>query len=114
MATAITIGIVVLVILNCAAATTDAVLPATNSANPAVWMHHCCRRVVIVTVWMHHRCHRVVDDGVAIVVINSDAIRVDATEAPPILPSGMMDPTVSVVASATEEEEYNGCDGADP
>ncbi len=68
------------------------------------------------------------------VVNNDDAVVADAPAAPPLPPSGAMDPTaaaltktcdgtaaatttamvVTAMAMATEEEECDGCDGAHP
>ena len=64
------------------------------------------------------------------VVDNDDAIVADAPAAPPLLPSGMMDPTAATLtkthddtaaatamataAMVTEEEECDRCNGADP
>ncbi len=68
------------------------------------------------------------------VVNNDNAVVADAPAAPPLPPSGATDPTaaaltktcdgtaaatttamvVTAMAMATEEEECDGCDGADP
>ena len=111
-ATAIAIGVVVVIIPIHAAATTDTVLPATDSATTVqVRCHHCCVR-----------------GPVSGVVVN-DAVAADAPAAPPLPPSGAMDPMASATAKtrdstvlavatvtsvATEEEDYNGWEGADP
>jgi len=109
--TAIAIGIMVFVIPIGAAATIDT----------AIWTRCCCRRV-----WAP--IGGVVDDDNAIVA--------DAPAAPPLPPSGATDPTAAALtkthvgtaaATATamamavtatvmgaEEEECDGCDGADP
>ena len=74
-ATAIAIGIVAVVIPIRTAATTDAVLPAVNSA--AAVREHC------------HHCR--VRAPVGSVVVNDDAIAADAPEASPLSLSGAMD-----------------------
>lgn len=97
----IAIGIVVVVIPVRAAATTDALLTAANSA-AAVRAH----------------CH------VGGVAVNNNAVPSDALAAPLLPPSGAKDPmamatmktrdsTASAVA-ATEEEEYNRWEGTNP
>jgi len=110
-ATVIAIGVMVAAIPIRAAATTDAILPAANSTT-AVPAH--CRR-----------CR--VGGPVGGAVVDDDAVAADAPEAPPLPPSGVMDPTAAgttktcdgtasavatVTAAAMEEEEYN--DGRAP
>ena len=107
--TAIAIGVVVFVIPIGAAATIDV----------AIRMR-CCHRHVWAPIG------GVIDDDNAIVA--------DAPAAPPLPPSGAMDPKAAALtktrggtaaatatataatatAMATEEEECNGCDSADP
>jgi hypothetical protein len=107
-ATVIAIGIVVVVIPVRAAATTDALLTAANSA-AAVRAHCHCSRV---------------GGHVGGVAVNNNAVPSDALAAPLLPPSGAKDPmamatmktrdsTASAVA-ATEEEEYNRWEGTNP
>ena len=79
----------------------------------------------------YERCHHVWAP-IGGVVVDDDAVVADAPAAPPLSPSDVTDPmaaaltktrdgTVAVTATAaaatamaTEEEECNECDGADP
>ncbi len=121
--TAIAIGVMVIFIPIRTAATTDAVLPAADSA-AAVRVH----------------CHPCPFGGlIGGIVVNNNTIAVDALAASLLPPLGAMDPTatsttktldgtaaataaapapaaMAATATATEEEEEecDGCDGADP
>ena len=125
--TVIAIGVMVIFIPIRTAATTDAVLPAADSA-AAVRVH----------------CHPCPFGGlIGGVVVNDDTIAADALAASLLPPLGAMDPTATsttktldgtaaatatapapaaTAATATtteeeeeeEEEECDGCDGADP
>jgi hypothetical protein len=118
-ATAIAINVMVVIIPNHAAATTDAVLPAVNS-DTAVWAR--CRPCRI-------------GGPIGGVVVDDDAVVADAPAAPPLPPTDATDlmavtmmkthnGTVSAaamvmamakaMAAATEEEEYKGWEGANP
>ena len=85
-ATATTIGIMAVVIPIRTAATTDAVLPAANSADA-----------------VRERCHRCrVGGPVGGVVVDDDAVAVDAPEASPLPPSGAMDPTAAATTKTLD------------
>ena len=106
MARTIAIGVVVIIIPIHAAATTNA------------------------AVRMIRRRHRIVAPIGGAVVVNEDAVMADAPEAPRLPLSDATDPTaaatmktsdgttsvaaMATAAVATEEEEYDGCDSADP
>ncbi len=92
-ATAIAIGIVAIVIPICTAATTDAVLPAADSANAVREHCHCCR----------------VGGPIGGVVVDDDAFTADAPEALPLPPSGAMD----LMAAATMKTLDGDGDGGD-
>jgi hypothetical protein len=78
MATAIAIGFVVIVISIRTAATTDAILPAADSAAA-----------------VRARCHPCQFGGpVSGIVVNNDSVAADAPAALPLPPSGATDPTV--------------------
>ncbi len=87
--TAIAIGIMAVVIPIRTAATTDAVLPAADSADAVRERCRCCP----------------VGGPVGGVVVDDDAVTVDAPEASPLPPSGVMDPTA---AATTETLEGDG------
>ncbi len=78
MATAIVIGVVVIIIPNHAAATTDTVLPAVNS-DTAV-RARC------------HPCH--IGGPIGNVVVDDDTVVADAPAAPPLPPLDATDPMV--------------------
>ncbi len=111
MVTVITICIVVVVIPIFAAATTNTVLPAANSATTVRARCRCCH----------------IRGPVGGVVVDGDAVTAYAPAALPLPPSGVTDlmaaamtktrdgtapAAATVTAAATEEEEYNGWEGA--
>jgi hypothetical protein len=114
-ATAITIGVVVIVIPIRTAATTNAILPAADSATAFQARCHPCR----------------VGGPVGSVVVDNNTVAADTPAASPLPPLGATDPTVAATtktldctvaattkataatATATEEEECNGCNGTD-
>ena len=90
----IVIGIVAVVIPIRTAATTDAILPAADSAAA---VRECCRRCRI-------------RGPVISVVVNNDVVAADAPEASPLSPSGAIVPTAAATAK-TLGGDGNGSDG---
>ena len=90
--TAIVIDIVAVVIPIRTAATTDTILPATNSANAIRERCHCCR--------IRGPGGGVVDDN--------DSVAADAPEASPLLQLGAMDPTAMATTKTLDGDGNNG------
>jgi hypothetical protein len=105
IATAIAIGIMVIVVHIRTAATTNAILPATDSA--AAVRARC------------HRCHIggpvgsvVVDDDVAPMAAATTKTLDGTAAATATATATVM--AATAMATATEEEECNRCNGANP